>query len=154
MPASEARIVWGGKVYLATDNTEATLTLLAEVRTAGFPQDETDEIEVTHLNSPDRYKEFIQGLIDAGEFNITLNYVPGSATDLLLTAAKGTGTVRKARIVVPDNSGTGAADWNFTFPAFIKKYAPDEMNPNEAVTATATFRVAGAVEQGAGAAGS
>lgn len=154
MPASEARIGWGGKVYLSTDNTEGNLTLLGEVKTTGFPQDETDEIEVTHLNSPDRYKEFIQGLIDAGEFNLTLNYVPGSATDILLTAAKGTGTVRKARIVVPDDSGTGAADWNFTFPAFVKKYAPDEMQPNEAITATVTIRIAGVVEQGAGAAGS
>lgn len=154
MDNSEARIGWGGALFLSTNNTEAGLVELAEVTSVGFPQDETDEVEVTHLKSPDRYKEFIQGLIDAGEFNATQNYVPGSASDLLLTGAKATGTVRKCRIVVPDNSGTGAADWNFTFSVFVKKYAPDEMTPNEAVKSTATFRVTGAVEQGAGAAGS
>lgn len=151
---SDARIGWGGKLYLGTDNTEGTLTLLAEVRSTGFPQDETDEHEVTHLNSPSRYKEFIQGLIDAGEFTATLNYIPGSATDLLLTAAKEAGTIRKARIVVPDETGTGTADWNFTFSVFVKRYAPDNMEPNAPITATAVFRVTGAVEQGSGAAGS
>ena len=151
---TEARIGWGGKLYLATDNTEATLTLLSEVRECGFPQDETDELEATHLNSPSRYKEFVQGLIDAGEFTASTNYDPGSATDLLLTAAKAAGTTRKARIVVPDNDGLGTAAWNFTFSCFVKKYAPDTMAPNDIITATATFRVTGAVEQGAGAAGS
>ena len=151
---SDARIGWGGKVYLATDDTEATLTLLAEVRDTGFPSEETDEHEVTHLASANRHKEYIQGLIDGGEMTLSLNYVPGSASDLLLTAAKETGTVRKARIVVPDESGTGTADWNFTFSCFVKKYAPDRMEPNSPIMATATLRVTGAVDQGAGEAGS
>jgi hypothetical protein len=151
---SEARIGWGGKLYLATDNTEATLTLLAEVTNVGFPQEETDEHEVTHLNSPNRHKEFIQGLIDSGSFDAGGNYDPGSATDLLLTDAKETGTVRKARIVVPDNDGLGTAAWNFTFSCFVKKYAPDTLEPNTPIKWTATFRVTGAPEQGTGAAGS
>jgi hypothetical protein len=151
---TEARIGWGGKLFLSTDNTEANLTQLAEVRSVGFPQDTTDEVEVTHLLSPNRRKEYIQGLIDGGEFNATFNYVPGSATDLLLTAAKELGTTRKCRIEVPDTSGTGSIDWNFTFSAFVKKYAPPNMEPNAAITAEATFRVTGDVEQGAGASGS
>lgn len=151
---TEARIGWGGRVYLSTDNTEANLTELAEITSVGFPQDETDEHEVTHLRSPDRYKEFIQGLIDAGEIPLAGNYIPGGATDLLLTAAKAAGTHRKARIVVPDDSGAGTADWNFTFTVFVKKYAPDPMEPNTPMTMAATMRVTGSVEQGAGAAGS
>lgn len=151
---SEARIGWGGKLYLGTANTEASLVQLQEVREVGFPQDETDEHEVTHLLSPGRRKEFTQGLIDGGEFTASFNYDPGSATDLALTDAKDTGTTRKARIQIPDNSGTGTIDWNFTFSCFIKRYAPENMEPNAPITATATFRVTGAVEQGTGAAGS
>src|SRR5688500_7097059 len=92
---SEARIGWGGELWVSTDNTEANLVELAEVRDVSFPQDEADEHEVTHLKSPGRRKEFIQGLIDGGEMTATVNYDPGSATDLLLTAAKTTGTTRK-----------------------------------------------------------
>lgn len=151
---SEARIGWGGKLYLGTANTEASLVQLSEVRDVGFPQDEADEHEVTHLLSPGRRKEFIQGLIDGGEFTATFNYDPGSTTDLALTDAKDTGTVRKIRIVVPDNDGLGTAAWNMVTSVFVKRYAPDTMEPNAPITATATFRVTGALEQGTGASGS
>lgn len=151
---TEARIGWGGKLYLGTANTEASLVQLQEVKTVGFPKAQRDEVEVTHLLSADQYKEFIGGLRDGGEFNATFNYVPGSTTDLALTNANSLGTTRKIRIEVPDDSGTGTIDWNFTFSGFVKNYAPDELTPGGAVTATATFRVSGAVEQGAGASGS
>ena len=151
---TESRIGWGGRLYLSTDNTEANLVELLEVRSCGFPQDETDEHEVTHLKSPNRRKEFIQGLIDGGEFTATFNYDPGSATDLALTNAKQLGTTRKARVVVPDNDGLGTPAWNFTFSCFVKKYAPDTLEPNTPIQATATFRITGDVEEGAGASGS
>src|ERR1044072_7725771 len=118
---SEARIGWGGKVFLSSDNTEANLTQLAEVRSCGFPQEETDEHEVTHLLSPDRHKEYIQGLIDGGDFTVTNNYAPGSAPDVLLTNAKTTGPIRKCRIEIPDTSGTGSIDWEFTISVFCEK---------------------------------
>jgi hypothetical protein len=149
-----ARIGWGGKVYVSTDNTEANLAELAEVVDATFPQDQVDEVDATHLQSPGRRKEFISGLIDGGECTVTMNYDPGSATDLLLTAAKDAGTTRKVRFVIPDNSGTGAADWNIVTSAFVKKYAPDRMAAGEKITATATLRITGAQEQGTGASGS
>jgi hypothetical protein len=151
---TDARIGWGGELWVSTDNTEANLVELSEVREVGFPQDETDEHEVTHLKSPGRRKEFIQGLIDGGEFTATLNYDPGDATDLLLTSAKDTGTTRKVRICIPDTSGTGTIEWNFTFSAFVKRYAPENMEANAPITSTVTFRVTGAVEQGTGETGS
>lgn len=151
---TEARIGWGGKFFLGTANTEASLVEMAEVRECGFPQDETDEAEATHLKSPGRRKEFVAGLIDGGEFTVTFNYVPGSATDLAMTDAKETGTTRKIRIVIPDETGTGTADWNIVTSGFVKKYAPDNMAPGDIITATATIRVTGAQEQGSGASGS
>lgn len=150
---TEARIGWGGELHVSTDNTEANLVELTDVRDVSFPQIETDEHEVTHLKSPNRFKEYIPGLKDGGEFTATFNYDIGGATDLLLVAATGD-TVRRVRIVIPDDSGTGAADGNWTFPAFVKRYAPDSMEANAPITATATFRVAGAIEQGTGESGS
>jgi hypothetical protein len=151
---TEARIGWGGKVYLSTDNTEANLTLLGEVTDCTFPSDEVDEVEATHLASPGRRREFISGLIDGGEVTINMNYVPGGATDLLLTAAKESGTTRKVRFVIPSDDGTGTADWNIVTSGFVKKYAPDGMAPGDKMTATATLRITGDQEQGTGASGS
>jgi hypothetical protein len=151
---TEARIGWGGELHVSTDDTEANLVELLEVREVGFPSSEADEHEVTHLKSPNRRKEYIAGLIDGGEFTATLNYDPGNATDLLLTAAQDTGDTRKVKIVIPDNSGTGTADWNMVTSAFVKKWAPDNMEANAPITATVTFRVTGALEQGTGTSGS
>lgn len=151
---TEARIGWGGEVHLGTANTEDSLVELSEITSVGFPQDEADEHDVTNLKSPGRRKEYIQGLIDGGEIPLTGNYVPGSPTDLALTDAKSTGTTRKMKIVVPDDSGTGTADWNFVFSVFIKRYAPEPMEPNSPMTFTASARVTGDVEQGAGESGS
>jgi predicted secreted protein len=150
----QARIGWGGKVLLGTDATEGTLTQLALVVDCTFPQDNADEVDVTHLQSPGKRKEFIAGLIDAGSVTLSLNYDPGSATDLLLTAAKEAGTTRSVRFVVPSEAGDGSADWNFTTSGFVKQYAPDKMAAGEKITATAVIRITGAQEQGAGAAGS
>lgn len=149
-----ARIGWGGKVYLSTDDTEANLAELAEVVDVTFPSDEVDEVEATHLQSPGRRKEFIPGLIDGGEVTITNNYDPGSATDLLLTGAKDAGDTRKVRFVIPDASGAGTADWNMVVSCFVKKYAPDRMSASDKITTTTTLRITGALEQGMGAAGS
>lgn len=151
---TNARIGWGGEVYLGTDNTEGTLTLLSEVISTTFPQDEADEVDVTHLASPGRRKEFIAGLIDGGDMTVTLNYDPGGATDLLLTAAKVAGSTRSVRVVIPSETGDGSADWNITTSGFVKRYAPDTMAAGDKVTATAVIRITGAQQQGAGAAGS
>lgn len=153
MAESEARIGWGGGVLLSTDLTEGNLTDLGEVIDTDFPQDEADEEEVTHLKSPGRRKEFIAGLIDANAVSATMNYVPGSATDLLLTNAKEDGTKRKIRFVIPADDGSGDPDWNITTTCFVKKYGPDKMTTGK-ITATAIFRITGAQEQGAGASGS
>lgn len=151
---TDARIGWGGKVYVGTDATEGTLTLLAEVVETTFPQDEADEVEVTHLASPGRRKEYISGMIDGGDVTLTLNYTPGSATDLLLTAAKEAGDTRSVRFVIPSEAGDGSADWNFTTSGFVKRYAPNNMSAGDKITATAVIRITGAQEQGTGAAGS
>jgi hypothetical protein len=139
---------------LSTDNTEANLVQLQEVRRVGAPKAQRDQVDVTHLLSPDQYKEFIGGLRDGGSFTAQFNYDPGSATDLALTDANTTGTNRKIRLEIPDTSGTGAIDWNQTFTGFVQDYGIDDVTPGEAITATATFKVAGAVEQGTGATGS
>ena len=79
---SEARKGWGGEFHLSTDDDPANYDEMVEVVSFGLPDDQSDEIEVTHLKSPNKRKEFISGLTDGGEVEVSLNYIPGSATDL------------------------------------------------------------------------
>lgn len=144
---TEARIGWGGEVQLGLTEAAASLVELEEVRSCTFPSDEADEHEVTHLKSPGRRKEFISGLIDAGECTVSMNYAPGSATDVLLVAAAAAGDTRAVRFIIPGQTGT--AEWQITTTGFVKRYAVDTMEPNAPMTATAVIRLTGAQSQAA-----
>lgn len=148
--ATEARLGWGGEIQLGLDENASSLVELGEVRgVPGFPTQEADEHEVTHLKSPNRRKEFIAGLIDSGEMTVSLNYVPGGATDLLLAAAAAAGDTRAVRIIIPDDDGLGTAAWQITTSGFVKRYSPDNMEPNTPMTATLVIRITGAISEAA-----
>lgn len=144
---TEARIGWGAELQIGTSSSAASLVELGEVRSFTLPNEEADEHEVTHLKSPNRRKEFIAGMIDSGEITATINYVPGGATDLLLTAAQEDGTTRAVRFIIPDATGTAA--WQITTAGFVKRYAPDSVEPNAPITATLTLRITGGRTQAA-----
>lgn len=149
MPASEARIGWNAEVQIGLTADVASLVEIGEVRSFSMPTDERDEHEVTHLKSPDQAKEFIAGLKDRGEMTVQINYVPGSTSDILLTAAADTPTVRAIRVIIPDNDGAGTAAWQHTMSGFVKRYAPDNVEPNAPITASLTLRMTGARSQAA-----
>ena len=144
---SEARIGWGGELQISTSASPDGLVEIGEVKEFALPSDEADEVEVTHLKSPDRRKEFIAGLIDGGSVEATINYVPGSASDLLLADARDTGTVRAVRFILPDQVGDAA--WHITTSGFVKKYAANSVTPGEPIMATLTIRITGESNEGA-----
>ena len=136
---SDALIGFGTRLYMGATANATALTKLAEVTSVSFPDETVAEVEVTHYESPGRSREFIPGLSDNGSITFTINWVPGSATDTLLTTAKGDRATRPVRIVTP-----GDDDQMFTFPAFvsgISRAAPID----DRMTADVTLRVAGAV---------
>lgn len=144
---SEARIGWGGEVQLSTSSSVNGLVELGEVTSFGLPDDTADDVEVTHLKSPGKRKEFLRGLIDGGEVEVEMNYVPGSATDLLIVDARDDGDVRAVRFIIPDEVGT--AEWQITTSCFVKAYSRGPVTPGEAIKATATLRITGAQSEAA-----
>lgn len=142
-----ARIGWGGELQIGLSSAAASLVEIEEIRSVTLGSDEADEHEVTHLKSPNRRKEFISGLIDAGELTASMNYVPGGASDILLTAAATAGNTRAVRIIIPGQ--TGVAEWQITTEGFVKRYAPDNVEPNAPITASLTVRLTGAKTQAA-----
>ncbi|ACM39177.1 MULTISPECIES: phage tail tube protein [Rhizobium/Agrobacterium group] len=88
MPASEAQIALGLVVEMADEATPATRTYLAEVTDITPPSETTDTVDVTHQQSANRYREFIDGLTDGGDFSFDMNYVAGSASDVYLRASR------------------------------------------------------------------
>lgn len=70
---------WGTQFKRET-NTPGTFEVVANITDIKGPSREREAIEVTAHDSPDQYREFVKGLKDGGEVEVTLNYDPGVAT--------------------------------------------------------------------------
>lgn len=112
---------------------------IAEVTSINGPTDAAEEIDVTHLLSPNGYREFLQSFKDAGEVPLEMNFLPGDASQDELTGLRQAyvaGTVDTYRINYPSASKT------CTFLAFVKTF-PVSAQVGEKLSATATLRITG-----------
>ncbi|WP_085025291.1 phage tail tube protein [Ensifer aridi] len=133
MADTEASIGYGITFEMADILTPTVFTYLAEIYDVTPPSDETDQVDATHMQSPNRNREFIEGLTDPGEASFEMNYVPGSASDKALIAAKGK---RKwCRITFPNGVQTLFVGSRQSY----EKAAPTD----DKMTATVTFKVSG-----------
>lgn len=140
--ATQAVIGWGSVLSRGNgDGPPETFTEITEV-TAFEPADEqADDHEVSHFQSPSQTKEYIRGMIDAGEATFTVNYNPGVyATHQQLVADKESGVVSNWKFEFPGGMETDI------FPAYIKGFKP-KLGPNDPLTADITLKVAGAVDR-------
>jgi len=141
-----AGIGYGAAFWLHNGATPGALTELAEVFALTPPNEQVDDVETTHYKSPGRTREYIQGLIDAGEADVQMNYSPGSATDILIRGAKAAGN-RAYKIELLDDAGD---IWEITGNCYVKGYER-EIPIDDRMTATMTVRFAGASEEAAAA---
>lgn len=109
-----------------------TFTALAFVGDLEMPDETIDKIDVTHMQSPGRRKQFITGLIDGGEIGIPMNYIPESPTDNLLNEIKASGEDVILEITL---TSTGTPE---KYGAILIGYARTAP-VNDKMTATATF---------------
>lgn len=141
--ATEAQIGSGSEFWL--DNASAVSTQLGEIISISMPNPQVAEVEATHMQSPNRRREYIAGLIEDGDGSFEMNYVPGSATDVLIRAALEDGEERGYKIVVPDGTGT----WESTGNCIVKGYERN-VPIDDRMTATLTVRFTGASAEAAG----
>ncbi len=138
MAASTAVTGYGATFAVETAAGSGIYTTLVETTEITAPNASVDEVEVTHMASPNRVKEFLAGLADLGSVTEKGNHIPQNATDVFLLAWRADGSTRSCRITY-GNSHTQ------TFLGFVKNYSVDNFNPSGALKRTLVVRVAGAV---------
>lgn len=138
---SDAFIGYGSVLKVHDDGSPPQYVSVGEVTDITPPSATVDQVDVTHMQSPNRRREFIDGLVDGGECSFTLNYVPNSAGDVLLrgilATPVGESRVRSIQITYPN----GAID---TFDGNLQSYEPT-LPTDDKATATVTFKVTGDV---------
>lgn len=100
MPDTGASIGYGGTLELAPAANPSVYTYIHETRDFTLPNETTGTVDATHMQSPNRTREFIDELTDPGELSFDMNLVVGSASDRYLMGTKG------QRLV-----------WRYTFPS-------------------------------------
>ena len=121
------------------DGPPETFTTLHEVIAFDAPDEQADDIEVSHFESPDSTKEYIRGMVEGGTMSFTVNYNPSEySTHTQIITDKGTGTTHNYRFVLPDSLET------WTFSGYVKG-TKLVSGPNEAQQLEVTLKVAGAV---------
>ena len=144
MPESEAMLGYGSVFQIATETSPDSYVDMAEVISITPPSANVDQVDVTHMQSPNRYREFIDGLIDGGEASFDINFVPGNSADdriwELLALPPGTNHRRNCRISFPNGT-------TWTFLGTLTGYEPD-VPVDDKMTATVTFKVSGSISRG------
>lgn len=134
--ATEANIGWGTIIRVASPEAPAVFTAVAEVTSITPPPMTRDIIDASHMQSPDRWREFISGMKDGGEISIDMNFIVGSETNARMLAAQTEEDPSPVEIEFVNGSV-----WSFM--AFCSGYEPD-VPFDDKMTATATFKVTGA----------
>lgn len=125
-------------------NDGTALYQLREVKNFQIPSPQLEEHESTHLDSD--AKEFVPGDIDFGEFNVVLNFRPGSDTDTKLEAALAAQTERAfaAHVAV-----RGVLTRSYTGNCIVKAIDRGEVSRSGVMEVTVTCRSTGAITSAA-----
>ena len=141
---SAAAMGAGAAFGIGDGATAESFTDLAEVISISPPSQSTDIIDVTHLKSVNRRREFLAGFIDPGDVTLELNHVPGSAADTAIQALEGLSTTTNFRVTFPDGT-SGSVTW--IFAGFLQGYEPN-ITPDDKMTSSVTIKVTGATTVG------
>ncbi|HTN60270.1 MAG TPA: phage tail tube protein [Devosia sp.] len=133
MADTKAGIGYGSVVELADAATPTAYAYVGEVKSITPPSETTDTVDASHMQSPNKTREFIDGMTDPGEFSFDMNLVPGSTSDRLLMAAKG-----KRKVV----RQTFASGHQLIFIGIRSGYEKS-VPLDDVMTATVTFKVSG-----------
>ena len=135
---ADGELGYGTKFQTGNGSSPEIFTAMAFVTSISGPGMARDSIDVSHMLSPDAWREFIAGMKDAGEISLELNFRPGGSALLAclaefnLASASATQT---RRILWVDGS-------YFEFEGFLTAFEP-ETPMDDKQAASATFKVTG-----------
>lgn len=134
--STNASIGHGSAFQRSSDGTSGgSFSAVAELLAVNGPGLARDVIDVTDMDSTEKWREFVAGLKDGGEVTVDVNFDPNSShvTDWL--ADLNTDTPGYYKIVFPDTT-----EWGFA--ALMTGFEPADPH-DEKMTATVTYKLTG-----------
>lgn len=135
---SDAILGFGTLFQTSDGNSPATWSTVAEVISISPPEISRDNIDTSHENGPNEWRQNMPGLTSPGEVKLEFNFVPGGSAydDLFVELADQ--LVRTRRIVFPNGAILG-------FSAFLTALGSEAAIDSQ-IKAMATFQLSGQVD--------
>jgi Lambda phage tail tube protein, TTP len=131
----------GATVDISADGSGivTALTDIAQISSLSGPNLQASTIDVTTHDSVNATREFVSGLIDAGEFTVGLIYDPNVVTHTALWTDLVARTSASFALHFPT-----LLNMSWGFEGYITGFGPIEAQPDGAITATITIKLSGA----------
>lgn len=139
MSASTAFAAFGTKLKAGNGASPEVFTTIAEVVDIEPPAIMQDTVEVTHMESPGRWREHIVTLLKGGDCTWDMNLLPQNATQRSLITDLIAGTKRNMQVVFSDSSSSVLA-----FSGYFTEYKPGAKRDDKA-TCSAKLTITGAI---------
>lgn len=137
MAATEAQIGYATLLKLGNGSSPETFTTIAEVRDiSGFGYT-LDELEATHMESPNGYKEYVAGLKDGDTMTVACNMIRSNAIDTKVVWDAG--LRRNFELNFPSTLP------DYDFSAVPTGWHVTGVAPNDVLQIELTMRIAGAI---------
>lgn len=108
---SDATIGHGLQFQRGDGAESEVFTTVAEVTNLSGPGMSRDTVDVTHMGTPDAFREFIAGLADPGEITLDVNFLPADSSHGDMLNDFNNRVVRNYRLIWPH---TGNPQWQIT----------------------------------------
>lgn len=116
---------------LANVQDSTTWTPFAKITNAVPPKPQADDIDTSHMDSPDQFKEFEAGWADGGEVEITIQFDKEKNAEVY-------GLFRQTKGFRMEFSNGSRWEWT----GYIKQFG-NELEREGIITTTVTFKVSG-----------
>ena len=131
----------GTKFQRENDSVAGQFDDIAQVAVIGPPGAQRDVVEVEDLAPANDIKQKVVGLIDVGEFTVTLNFDPELQGHKDLESDLHDGLTREYRIVFPFDDELYSAGGYYPIDAVVTGFAPQEISAGEVRQAEVTLTV-------------
>lgn len=113
-------------------------TTVGRLTSVGEIQPDSEEVDVTTLESAGGYREYIQGFRDSGEVELNGYYDAGDGGQKALRAAYAAGTMGEFEVAFSDGT-------KVNFSGFVKRHTIGAAEVDGAIGFGAVVRISGAV---------
>ena len=128
-----AEFAHGASLLVGTDT-------IAKLTNIPMPEMTSDMLDATSHDSTDKFREFVKGLRDAGEFTVEGRFISEDDISTLWDYYGGENADSSVSITItlPNTAGT-----TFTADVYVQSLLPAQGNFEELLEFTATFKVTG-----------